>query len=32
LRINMRVVCALAGLNVTLDDLREIPLLAAPFS
>jgi hypothetical protein len=30
--INMRVLCALAGLNITLDELREIPLLAAPFS
>jgi hypothetical protein len=30
--MNMRVLCALAGLNVTLDDLRQIPLLAAPFS
>lgn len=30
--INMRVLCALAELSVTLDDLREIPLLAAPFS
>ncbi len=29
--INMRVVCALAGLNRTLDDLRLIPLLATPF-
>lgn len=27
--INMRVVCALAGLHVLLDDLRQIPLLAA---
>jgi hypothetical protein len=26
---NMRVVCALAGLHVLLDDLRQIPLLAA---
>jgi hypothetical protein len=24
------VLCALAGLNLTLDDLRQIPLLAAP--
>lgn len=30
--ICMRVLCALAGLNITLDELREIPLLAAPFS
>lgn len=28
--INMRVLCALAGLTGTLDDLRQIPLLAAP--
>jgi hypothetical protein len=28
--INMRVLCALAELHCTLDDLREIPLLAAP--
>jgi hypothetical protein len=28
--INMRVLCAVAGLNLTLDDLRQIPLLAAP--
>jgi hypothetical protein len=27
--INMRVACALAGLNITLEDLRKIPLLAA---
>jgi hypothetical protein len=30
--INMRVLCALSGLNITVDDLRQIPLLAAPFS
>jgi hypothetical protein len=30
--INMRVLCALAGLQCTLDDLRQIPLLVAPFS
>ena len=30
--INMRVLCALAGLNITLEDLRKIPLLAAPSS
>jgi hypothetical protein len=30
--INMRVLCALAGLNARLDDLRHVPLLAAPFS
>jgi len=30
--INMRVQCALAGLQFTLHDLRQIPLLAAPFS
>ena len=30
--VNMRVVCALASLNITLDELRSIPLLAAPFS
>jgi hypothetical protein len=28
--INMRVLCALAGLSITLDELRKIPLLAAP--
>ena len=27
---NMRVLCALAGLSLTLDDLRQISLLAAP--
>jgi hypothetical protein len=30
--VNMRVVCALAGLNITLDELRRLSLLAAPFS
>jgi hypothetical protein len=30
--INMRVQCALAGLRCTLDELRQIPLLVAPFS
>jgi hypothetical protein len=30
--VNTRVVCLLAGLTGTLDDLRQIPLLAAPFS
>ena len=30
--INMRVLCALAGLKITLGDLRKIPLLGAPFS
>lgn len=30
--VNMRVVCALAGLDITPDELRELPLLAAPFS
>ncbi|MDH6707061.1 hypothetical protein P3T27_003790 [Kitasatospora sp. MAA19] len=30
--INMRVLCALAGLQCTLDDLRRIPLWAAPFA
>jgi hypothetical protein len=30
--INMRVLCALAGLTITLDELRKIPLLVAPFS
>ncbi|MDH6117280.1 DUF6461 domain-containing protein [Kitasatospora sp. GAS204B] len=30
--INLRVLCALAGLRCTLDDLRRIPLWAAPFS
>jgi hypothetical protein len=30
--INMRVVCALAGLNITPGELGELPLLAAPFS
>jgi hypothetical protein len=30
--VNMRVVCALAGLNISLGELRSIPLLAAPFS
>jgi hypothetical protein len=30
--INLRVLCALAGLTCTLDDLRRIPLWAAPFS
>ncbi|MFD9890510.1 DUF6461 domain-containing protein [Amycolatopsis sp. NPDC059027] len=29
--IGMRVVCALAGLTCTLDDLRRIPLLGTPF-
>jgi hypothetical protein len=29
--IAMRVVCALAGLTFTLDDLRRIPLLGTPF-
>jgi hypothetical protein len=28
--INLRVLCALAGLNLTLADLRQVPLLAAP--
>jgi hypothetical protein len=28
--VNLRVLCALARLKVTLDDLRQIPLLAAP--
>jgi hypothetical protein len=28
--VNMRVVCALAGLNLTLEDLRGIPLVGAP--
>jgi hypothetical protein len=30
--INARVVCALAGLQLTLNELRQIPLLVAPFS
>ena len=30
--VNMRVVCALAQLQCTLDDLRRVPLLAGPFS
>src|SRR5262249_5505657 len=30
--IEMRVVCALAGLNITPGELRKIRLLAAPFS
>ena len=30
--VNMRVVCALAQLHGTLDDLRRVPLLAASFS
>jgi hypothetical protein len=28
--VNMRVACALAGLNLTLEDLRGIPLIGAP--
>jgi hypothetical protein len=28
--IGMRAACALAGLTVTLDDIRRIPLLIAP--
>jgi hypothetical protein len=28
--VNMRVVCALAGLHLTLEDLRGIPLIGAP--
>jgi hypothetical protein len=30
LAVNMRVVCALAGLNLTLEDLYGIPLIGAP--
>ncbi len=29
--IGMRVVCAMAGLTCTLDDLRRVPLLGTPF-
>ena len=28
--VNMRVVCALGGLNLTLEDMRKIPLIGAP--
>jgi hypothetical protein len=28
--VSVRVACALAGLNLTLEDLREIPLIGAP--
>ena len=30
--VTMRAVCALAGLTLTLNDLRQIPLLVAPFA